>query len=75
MDRGAGEWVIPAPTVTMIAPRAVKEGLRKNLRLDIQRLVREMLIVEERWGHHGVFNAIRVWLNKPFRGTFRQPHA
>ena len=47
-----------------------KKSHEVRLQRDTERLVTLMLRVEKVWGHHGVFNALRVWLNKPLRGNF-----
>ena len=47
-----------------------KKSPEERLQRDTERLVTLMRRVEKAWGHHGVFNAIRVWLNKPLRGNF-----
>ena len=47
-----------------------KKSSEEWLQRDTERLVTLMRRVEKAWGHHGVFNAIRVWLNKPLRGNF-----
>ena len=42
------------------------KGERELLK-QVRTLVKAMVVVERKYGHHGVFMAIRDWLNEPLR--------
>ena len=36
---------------------------------EVRKCVKAMIVLEKEFGHHGVFSAIKDWLNDPHRGT------